>query len=304
MQIKEILGFLENSKCAYSFIGNREAGVVGYCSLKYLQDDSFTWIREKKNVTADVLLNLKERKGLLIVTGDRGLAEEKHNYIIVEDPKAVYFKVLSHFYKEKKKAAISKDSVIETEKIGREVSIGHHCYINPDVTIGDGTVIGNHVSIDLPCTIGTNVMIYSGVVIGTDGFGYYKEDQVNQKVSHFGGVSIGNDVEIGANTCIDRGTMEDTVICDHVKIDNLCHIGHNAYIGENSLITALTVLGGSCKLERNSYVGIGGVVRNQIKIGENAVVGMGSVVTKSVVANKVVAGVPAKVLYENKGGVV
>lgn len=167
--------------------------------------------------------------------------------------------------------------------------------------IGDNVVIKNNVSIEGKVIIGNNTIIHSGVVIGTDGFGYYQnEEGKNIKVPHYGGVVIGEYVEIGANTCIDRGTLDDTVIGNYVKIDNLCHIGHNCVIEDNSSIVALSMLGGSAEISKNSYIAPGVMIKNQLKIGENSLIGMGAVVTKDVEKNKVVAGVPAKVIRENE----
>jgi len=118
-------------------------------------------------------------------------------------------------------------------------------------------------------------------------------------VPHYGGVVIGQNVEIGANTCIDRGTLDDTIIGNNVKIDNLCHIGHNCIIKDNSSIVALSMLGGSAIIEENSYIAPGVMIKNQLKIGENSLIGIGAVVIKDVEKNKVVAGVPAKVIREN-----
>lgn len=148
--------------------------------------------------------------------------------------------------------------------------------------------------------IGCNTIIHSGVVIGTDGFGYFdNEDGLHEKVEHFGGVSIGDNVEIGANTCIDRGTLDDTYIGNNVKIDNLCHIAHNVTIEENSMVIALSMLGGSSTLKKNVYIAPGVMVMNQVTIGERSLAGMGAVVIKDVQNNKVVIGVPAKELREN-----
>lgn len=299
MQISEILNYLRNCNYQYIFSGDEHAEIEGFCRLIDLKDHAVTWARHSDNITEAVAEQLKVRKGMLLVVGDESLVKGDHNYIVTTDPKAVFFKVLGHFFEKERKIFLSEHSVIETEDIGENVTVGHYCYINPQVVIGDGVEIHNNVSIISPCKIGAHSVIHSGVVIGTDGFGYYDDHGTNKRVPHFGGVVLGESVELGANTCIDRGTMSDTVICDNVKIDNLCHIGHNVYIGENSLVTACSVLGGSCRLEKNSYVGIGGVIRNQIEIGENGFIAMGAVVTKPVEKNKVVAGVPAKVLREN-----
>ena len=110
-----------------------------------------------------------------------------------------------------------------------------NCYIGDEVEIGDDTVIHPNVSVICPCKIGRGCEIFPGVVIGADGFGYYMEHDIPYREIHFRGVVIGDHVDIGTNTCVDRGLLTDTVICDHVKIDNLCHIGHNVKIEENCL---------------------------------------------------------------------
>ena len=299
MQIATILNFLKNNKYKMTFFGNEQVEVRNYCSLNNLQNNSITWIKSKSNIMPQIEESLVNYEGILFVVGDEKLVNKRQNYIVVDNPKAVFFKILSHFFKIDYKTGISEDSVVETVQIGKNVFIGHHCYIHQEVEIAEGVRIENNVSIDAPCKIGKNTIIHSGVVIGTDGFGYYQEDGLNKKVPHFGGVIIGEDVEIGANTCIDRGTMDDTIISNNVKIDNLCHIGHNVFIAENSMLIAGSVLGGSCCIEKDSYIGMGGIVRNQIIIAENTMVGMGAGVTKTTEKNKVVAGVPAKALYDN-----
>ena len=118
------------------------------------------------------------------------------------------------------------------------------------------------------------------------------------KVPHWW-CKIGKNVEIGANTCIDRGTIDDTIIGNNVKIDNLCHIAHNVRLEDNVLVIALSLLGGSCIIKKDAYIAPCAAVMNQITIGENSLIGMGAVVTKNVEPNKVVAGVPAKVLRNN-----
>ena len=111
---------------------------------------------------------------------------------------------------------------------------------------------------------------------------------------------LGNNVDIGANTCIDRGTIEDTIIGDYSKIDNLCHIAHNVVIESNVFVIAQSMIGGSVLLKNDSYVAPGSIIMNQITIGNSSLVGMGAVVTKDVEDEKVVAGIPAKVIRERK----
>ena len=187
------------------------------------------------------------------------------------------------------------------EFIGKYVAIGHHCYIGKEVVLGDNVIIKNNVVIECPAQIGNNTIIWSGVVIGTDGYGYFKkEDGINYKVPHFGGVIIGKNCEIGANTCIDRGTLADTVIGDNVKIDNLCHIAHNVNIEDNVMITASVVLAGSSTVKEKVYIAPGAIILNQLTVDKNAFVTVGAVAMKNVHENTVVFGNPARVLRDSK----
>ena len=126
------------------------------------------------------------------------------------------------------------------------------------------------------------------------GFGFVKINGEWQRFPHYGDVKIGKDVEIGRNTCIDRGSLAHTVIGDGTKIDNLVHVAHNVKIGKRCLITAGAILGGSCEIGDDCFIGIGALIRNGIKIGAGATVGMGAVVTKDVPEGVTVVGNPAR----------
>jgi len=143
--------------------------------------------------------------------------------------------------------------------------------------------------------LGENVRIGPNCSIGFEGFGFEPdEDGAYLRFPHVGTVIIGDDVEIGANTCIDRGALEDTIIGEGTKIDNLVHVAHNVQIGKNCMIIALTCIGGGVIIEDGAYVGIGASVRNQSKIGKKAFIGMGSNVIKDVDPGVTVIGNPAK----------
>ena len=151
---------------------------------------------------------------------------------------------------------------------------------------------------------GKNVKIGPGCTIGFDGFGYEKNEEGGyESFPHYGRVVIGDDVEIGANVNIDRGTLGDTVIGVGTKIDSLTHIAHNAQIGENCIIVCLTCSAGGVKIGDGAWVAPLSGVREGIEVGENAVVGMGAIVIRDVEPGDVVAGVPAKSIKEKlKGG--
>jgi len=143
--------------------------------------------------------------------------------------------------------------------------------------------------------VGSNFKHGSSVSIGGDGFGFEKNEQGEYEfMQHFGDVYIGNDVSIGSNTCIDRGSVEHTQIGNGTKIDNLVHIAHGVNIGDNCLVVAGTVICGSVKIGGNTYIGANVTIREHLTIGNNAYIGMGSVVTKDIPDNEMWYGNPAK----------
>lgn len=179
-------------------------------------------------------------------------------------------------------------------KLGKDVRIGHNCTLDGDITVGDGTVIWNNVVIVNRVAVGKNCEIQSGAVIGHDGFGY-TEDETGKKrmIKHLGGVFIGNNVLISSNVCVCRGTIDDTVICDGAKVDNMCHIAHNCVLKEDVALAYPCWLGGSTHIGKNGYLA-SATVRDHAVIGEGSFVGLGAVVVKNVETNTIVAGIPAK----------
>lgn len=196
--------------------------------------------------------------------------------------------------------------------LGTDVAIGPHAVIEDNVRIGDNTVIhagsfiGHHtsigsdsliyanVSIRERIVIGSRVIIHSGTVIGSDGFGFVAVQGVHQKIPQIGIVEIGDDVEIGANVTIDRARFDKTVIGKGSKIDNLVQIAHNVVIGENSLIIAQAGISGSTIIGNNvTIAGQAGLV-GHITVGDGAIAAAQAGVTKSIPANTLVSGYPAK----------
>ena len=173
--------------------------------------------------------------------------------------------------------------------IGKNVKIGGGCTIFPRVTIYHGTIIDD------------NVIIHSGVVIGADGFGYNRIGESHRKIPQIGGVHIGSDVEIGANTTIDRATLGMTEIGAGTKIDNLVQIGHNVVMGEHCIIVALCGIGGSVKIGNNVIVaGMVGITDHAV-IEDNALLlAKAGVLARGVKSGAMVAGYPAMDLKEVK----
>jgi len=185
--------------------------------------------------------------------------------------------------------------------IGKNCKIGDYGIIHENVTIGDGTVIGHHciiypgVVVYPGMVIGDNVILHANCVIGSDGFGNAPQpDGTWKKIEHLGNVVIGNDVEIGSCTTVDRAEMESTIIGNGVRIDNLCQIAHNVVIGDNTVMAAQTGIAGSTEIGKNCILaGQVGIV-GHIKIADGTIIGAQSGVTKSVrKAGTVLLGTPA-----------
>jgi len=297
LKAKEVIDYLKIRKFKYEFIGGKEIELDSFSSVKKLNNNSITWI---KNVSIFDFSTLECNTDLLIVCNKVNIdvLNSNFNFIFCENPKEVFFVILEHFFsQEKYEDHISPSANVVSKKIGKNVYIGNNSYVGSEVQIDDYTVIKNNVSLEGKIRIGKHTIVHSGVVIGTDGFGYYEDNLGNQKkVPHYGGVIIGDNVEIGANTCIDRGVIEDTEIGNGVKISNNCNISHNVVIGENVLITAGSLINGSTKIGKGSYLAPGTIIRNQLEIGENSYIGMGAVVVKNVEKNVLVTGIPAKII--------
>jgi UDP-3-O-[3-hydroxymyristoyl] glucosamine N-acyltransferase len=185
-------------------------------------------------------------------------------------------------------------SVIEDRAvIGERTTIGAHAYIGQDVQVGDDCFFHPRVTIMHRCTVGHRAIFHSGVVIGADGFGFEFRDGKHVKVPQNGIVEVGNDVEMGANTCVDRARFGRTAIGDGSKLDNLVQIGHNVRLGNHDIICAQVGIAGSVRL--GSYVTIAGKVgiNGHITIGDKAMVGGFSGVVKSLAPNGIYIGFPA-----------
>lgn len=298
MQVQEILDYLRREHKDITYRGNA-IEIDSFSDLQEICNHSVVWVKNKTYLTEQTVASLQNYAEVLVICGEA--ADCMRNYILTANPKQVYFSVLNHFFMKQRIRNIAKSAVVLTDKIGKNVNIGPMCYIGEDVELGDDVYIHANVTVEGICRIGKGSELYPGVVIGADGFGYYNEQGIPQKVPHFKGVIIGEYVEIGANTCIDRGCMKDTIIGDYVKIDNLCHIAHNVQIEDYCIITAGTIIAGSAKLRKGVYIAPGAVIMNQLEVKEEAFVGMGAAVTRTVEKGKVVAGVPAKELRDRVG---
>jgi len=184
--------------------------------------------------------------------------------------------------------------VASTAQIGKDVYIGPFAFVGENVKIGDGTCIYPHVVIYDGCQIGQRVTIHAGTVIGADGFGFAPNTEGYEKIPQIGIVVIEDDVEIGANTCIDRSTMGQTIIHRGVKLDNLIQVAHNCEIGENTVMSAQSGMAGSTKIGAWCMVGGQAGFSGHIKIADKTFVGAQSGVISNTKGNgEQLIGAPA-----------
>jgi UDP-3-O-[3-hydroxymyristoyl] glucosamine N-acyltransferase len=258
------------------------------------RDDVIMWVSIKnKTLISEV------KKGTIICPVLDDFKENKGcNYILVDNPRQAFSAILTAFFMPQLTYSIAKTAVIDPSvKIGEKAFLGEnvvieaHCQIGNNVRIGHNTVILAHTIIH------NNVIIGSNNVIGSVGFGYEKDEKGDYIfIPHIGNVVIEDNVEIGNCTTIDRAVMGSTLLRKNVKIDNLVHIAHGVDIGENSLIIANAMIGGSTKIGKNVWVAPSSSLINKIEVEDNAVIGLGAVVVKSVKENTIVVGNPAKPL--------
>ena len=257
LTLKELAVFLEGT-----VVGDPKLNIEGVSTIKNGKPGTITFIVHQK-----YFKYVESTQASAIITSDSEILNDL-NGIIVDNPKLAMVKVLDYFspqYPSQK--GIHKTAIIDPDAVlGKGVSIGPYTIIDGGVIIGDNTVIGaNNVInantvIGFDCKIENNIHLYhgsiigdrcliqSGTVIGCDGFGFFTENDFNHKISQNGNVTIGNDVELGANCTIDRGTIGETTIGDMCKFDNSVQIAHNVSIGKGCLLTAHVTIAGSTKV--------------------------------------------------------
>ena len=280
-------------------------------------------IQNGRESTITFLSNLKYKKYLpttgasAVVVPEESLLDNKPG-IVHHNPQLAIAKILGEFTpKLQYTSGVNETAYVDSKaKIGKNVTIGPFSVIEAGVIIGDDSNIGSHTVIDQKTSIGKNckifsnihiyhgtnigdnAIIHSGTVIGSDGFGFVTDQDINHKIPQNGYVIIGNDVEIGANCAIDRGTIGDTIIEDQCKLDNHVHLAHNVRLGKGCLLTAAVTIAGSVVVgEFCIFAGHVGVAPH-VKIGARSVLAAKTGVSKSLTGGKVYAGMPAREIRE------
>lgn len=223
---------------------------------------------------------------VIVAPAMRDAAVMRGACIVVANP-YVYFARLTQFWRAKKQglksSGIHSTAVVDaTAVVGEGAYIGPQCVVGAGARIGAGTVLSSRVTVADECEIGERCLLHPGVVIGADGFGFARDGASWIKIEQLGRVRIGNDVEIGANTCIDRGALDDTIIEDGVKIDNLVQIAHNVHIGAHSVIAGNVGIAGSARLGRNCSIGGAANILGHLTIADGTSISPTSMVTRSI----------------------
>lgn len=174
-------------------------------------------------------------------------------------------------------------AVIEAGAIvGDHAVIGAQCFVGERARIGAHSRLAPQVTLGFDCVVGERCILHSGVVIGADGFGFAPHQGRWEKIEQLGAVRIGNDVELGANTCVDRGALEDTVIEDGVKLDNLVQIAHNVHIGAHSAMAGCVGVAGSARIGKHCTVGGAGMILGHLTLADHVHVSSGTLISRSV----------------------
>lgn len=224
--------------------------------------------------------------GCVIVAPALAEAAAARGTAIVSPDPYLYYARLSQWWAEQAtphSPGVHPSAVIEPGAvIGPGASVGALSFVGAGAVIGACTRIGARVTIGESCLVGERCIVHSGVVIGADGFGFAPHEGRWEKIAQLGAVRIGNDVEIGANTCIDRGALDDTVIEDGVKLDNLIQIGHNVHVGAHSAMAGCVGVAGSARIGRHCTIGGGAIVLGHLELADHVHITAASVVSRSI----------------------
>jgi len=289
------------------FEGDGKTEIRGVSNLEKAKEGDLVFLSHRKYLS---LLERSKASAAIIP------AEEQYDRIPViksENPHISFVKVVEIFYKPyRPEPGIHPSALVSpSAKIGKDVSIGPFAFIGdeaeigvktvifpfvaiyPWVKIGKETVIHSHVSIREEVKIGNRVIIHNGAVIGSDGFGYLQDkDRSHIKIPQVGTVIIEDDVEVGANTAIDRAALGETIIKKGTKIDNLVQVGHNVEIGPHSILAGQVGISGSTKIGKNVIMGGQVAVADHVNIGDNVMVAGRTGIAKDVPSNSFIAGSP------------
>ncbi len=288
-------------------IGDPDVEITGVSGITEAQTGDITYIHDRKFLRDKSAIHAS---AVIVKETAEGLSA---SMLVVKNPQYIYAKALEVFYKKTPEHTGISDRAFVGENVifGDKVSVHHFAYIcdrvvigaggticagvyiEDGVTIGENSIIYPNVTIRENTIIGNNVTIHSGTVIGSDGFGYVMEQDMHYKIPQVGGVIIEDNVEIGSNSAIDRGTTGNTIIGSGTKIDNLVQIAHNVKIGSHAIIVSQVGISGSVEIGSNVILAGQVGVRDHITIGSRAMVGAQSGIGGNIPEGQIYSGSPA-----------
>lgn len=266
--------------------GDPEALIVGLAPLESATPAELSFLsnsRYRQQLVAS-------SAGCIIVAPEFKVEALSRGACIVTDQPYVYFARLTQYWKKQLLASEDSNSqphihpsavVHPLASISASAFVGPLCVVERGATVGAHSVLKARVSVGENCHVGDRCTLHSGAVLGADGFGFAPHSGEWEKIEQLGAVRLGHDVEVGANTCIDRGTLGDTVIGDGVKLDNLIQIGHNVRIGCHSALAGCVGVAGSAVIGAHCTVGGGAVILGHLKLVDHVHISAASVVTRS-----------------------
>lgn len=277
--------------------GSIEAGFDKLGDAEHIDENTLDWIHPNRRDPMNYLISTKAKviiAPLALIDKYPSVPNDK-TIIFSDNPMLLFTRVAYALFVERPASGIHPSAVIHPDaKIGENVHICPFSYIGK-CEIGDNCVIHSHVSIEDNVRIGQNVLIKNGARIGQPGFGFVRNEVGEyEKFPQLGKVIIEDYVEIGANTCIDRGALSTTRIGRGTKIDNMVQIAHNVRVGENCVIAGYSGLGGSSIIGNNVWIGPKSSIKHGVEIGDGAFISTGSIVIHKVKPHEDVMGYPAE----------
>lgn len=273
-------------------IGSPDLEIYGLASLSNATDGDISFLSHPRYISQ---LQNSKATCVVIASAHEEIAKHRGSYILCDNP-YVYWAKLTQLWatsiKSKPIQYIHPTAVIDpSAEVDPTAIIGPLCVVEAGARIGPGTWLKSGVTVSSGCEIGSHCILHPGVVIGADGFGFALDNQQWIKVEQLGAVVIGDFVEIGANTCIDRGAIEDTVIEDGVKLDNLIQIGHNVHIGKHTAMAGCAGIAGSAKIGAYCTIGGGAAILGHLEITDNVHISAFSLVSHSILKAGTYSGV-------------
>ena len=270
-----------------ALVGDSQTLILALAPLETATPTDLSFLSHPKYAS---LLAASKAGCVIVSPAMQALATARGACIVASDPYH-YFARLTQLWKRSHAVApvasaiarVHPSAVVDaTAQIAASAIIGPLCVVEAGASIGAETLLKSRVTISENCVIGARCILHSGVVIGADGFGFAPHQGMWEKIEQLGAVRIGDDVEIGANTCIDRGALRDTVIEDGVKLDNLIQIGHNVRVGKHTAMAGCVGVAGSADIGAHCTIGGGAIVLGHLKVADHVNISAATVVTRSI----------------------